>query len=85
MSVALSHAQQLAEIRNRILNLLLNDGDLVDTLLERPIKETPAEEQAHRDQIEEIHTYIPLLHAADLADLLEALPEDERLALWHPG
>lgn len=83
MSVALSHAQQLAEIRNRILNLLLNDGDLVDTLLERPIKETPAEEQAHRDQIEEIHTYIPLLHAADLADLLEALPEDERLALWH--
>lgn len=83
MSVALSHAQQLAEIRSRILNLLLNDSDLVDTLLERPIKESPAEEQAHQEQVEEIREYIPLLHAADLADLLEALPEDERLALWH--
>ncbi|MEN4977726.1 magnesium transporter [Erwinia billingiae] len=83
MSVALSHAQQLAEIRGRILNLLLNDGDLVDTLLERPLNETPAEARAHEEQAEEIRQYIPLLHAADIADLLEALPEDERLALWH--
>jgi magnesium transporter len=83
MSVALSHAQQLAEIRGRILNLLLNDGDLVDTLLERPLNETPAEARAHEEQAGEIRQYIPLLHAADIADLLEALPEDERLALWH--
>ena len=83
MTVALSHAQQLAEIRGRILNLLLNDGDLVDTLLERPLNETPAEARAHEEQAEEIRQYIPLLHAADIADLLEALPEDERLALWH--
>ncbi len=83
MSVALSHAQQLAEIRSRILNLLLNDGDLVDTLLERPLNESPAEARAHEEQAEEIRQYIPLLHAADIADLLEALPEDERLALWH--
>lgn len=83
MSVALSHAQQLAEIRGRILNLLLNDGDLVDTLLERPLNETPAEARAHEEQAEEIRQYVPLLHAADIADLLEALPEDERLALWH--
>lgn len=83
MSVALSHAQQLSEIRNRILNLLLNDNDLVDTLLGRPLKETPAEASAHEEQAEEIRQYIPLLHAADLADLLEALPEDERLALWQ--
>nr|WP_024965360.1 magnesium transporter [Pantoea sp. IMH] len=83
MSVALSHAQQLSEIRHRILNLLLNDNDLVDTLLGRPLKETPAEAIAHEEQAEEIRQYIPLLHAADLADLLEALPEDERLALWQ--
>ncbi|MGB9095487.1 magnesium transporter [Erwinia sp.] len=83
MSVALSHTEQLAEIRGRILNLLLNDGDLVDTLLERPLNESPAEAKAHEEQAEEIRQYIPLLHAADIADLLEALPEDERLALWH--
>ncbi|MGE9552343.1 magnesium transporter [Erwinia amylovora] len=83
MSVAQSHTQQLAEIRSRILNLLLNDGDLVDTLLQRPLKESDAEARAHEEQAEEIKQYIPLLHAADLADLLEALPEDERLALWH--
>lgn len=83
MSVALSHAEQLAEIRSRILNLLLNDGDLVDTLLERPLNETPAEARAHQEQAKEIKGYVPLMHAADIADLLEALPEDERLALWH--
>ncbi|WP_067708043.1 MULTISPECIES: magnesium transporter [unclassified Erwinia] len=83
MSVALSHAQQLSEIRSRILNLLLNDGDLVDTLLGRPLKESPADAKAHQEQAEEIAQYIPLLHAADLADLLEALPEEERLALWQ--
>ncbi|WP_158782632.1 magnesium transporter [Pantoea sp. BAV 3049] len=83
MSVAQSHTQQLAEIRSRILNLLLNDGDLVDTLLHRPLKESDAEAKAHEEQAEEIKQYISLLHAADLADLLEALPEDERLALWH--
>lgn len=83
MSVAHSHAQQLAEIRSRILNLLLNDGDLVDTLLERPLKETEAEARAHEEQVQEIAQYLPLLHAADIADLLEALPQDERLALWR--
>ena len=83
MSVAHSHAQQLSEIRNRILNLLLNDGDLVDTLLERPLKETEAEARAHEEQVQEIAQYLPLLHAADIADLLEALPRDERLALWR--
>lgn len=83
MSVAPSHVQQLAEIRSRILNLLLNDNDLVDTLHERPLRESPAEAAAHREQVDEIKRTLPLLHAADIADLLEALPEDERLALWR--
>jgi len=83
MSVAQSHAQQLAEIRNRILNLLLNDGDLVDTLLQRPLKQTEAEKKAHQEQVQELRNYLPVLHAADIADLLEALPEDERQALWQ--
>jgi len=83
MSVAPSHVQQLAEVRSRILNLLLNDKDLVDTLLERPLRESEAEAEAHREQVEEIKATLPVLHAADIADLLEALPEDERLALWR--
>ncbi|OFC61670.1 magnesium transporter [Candidatus Erwinia dacicola] len=83
MSVAPSHVQQLAEVRSRILNLLLNDKDLVDTLLERPLRESEAEAEVHRQQVEEIKATLPVLHAADIADLLEALPEDERLALWR--
>lgn len=83
MSVSHSHVQQLAEIRSRILNLLLNDKDLVDTLHERPLRESAAEAEAHREQVAEIQRTLPLLHAADIADLLEALPEDERLALWR--
>ncbi|MFK8256947.1 magnesium transporter [Erwinia sp. AnSW2-5] len=83
MSVAPSHVQRLAEIRSRILNLLLNDSDLVDTLHERPLRESPAEAEVHREQVDEIKHTLPLLHAADIADLLEALPEDERLALWR--
>ena len=83
MSALASHAQQLAEIRSRILNLLLNNNDLVDTLLERPHNETALEKQTVEAQTDEIKQSITLLHAADLADILEALPEDERLALWR--
>lgn len=83
MSVVQSHVRQLAEIRNRILNLLLNDDHLVDILLRHPRQESEEEAKAHEEQIGEIKSYISLLHAADLADLLEALPSDERLALWQ--
>lgn len=81
--LALSHVQQLAEIRSRILNLLLSDKDLVDTLLGSPRLESAPVSEEHRQQIDEITKTLPLLHAADIADLLEALPEDERQALWH--
>ncbi|WP_426817710.1 magnesium transporter [Winslowiella sp. 2C04] len=83
MSAPASHAQQLAEIRSRILNLLLNNNDLVDTLLERPHNETDLEKQTVEQQTEELKQSITLLHAADLADILEALPEDERQAFWR--
>ncbi|KQN54918.1 magnesium transporter [Erwinia sp. Leaf53] len=77
MSVVPSHVQQLAEIRSRLLNLLLTDDDLVDALLQR--QGTDAHQQ---QQIDEIGQILPLLHPADIADLLEALPEEQRLALW---
>lgn len=75
---AASHPLQLAEIRSQILNLLLNDHDLVDALLHHPHDPLP-----HQAAVAELETAITLLHAADLADILEALPQDERLALWH--
>ncbi len=83
MPVAHSHVQQLAEIRSRILNLLLNHDELVDKLLNRPLRESAAEAEELRQLIAEITHTLPLLHAADIADLLEALPQDERLALWR--
>lgn len=75
---AASHPLQLAEIRSQILNLLLNDHDLIDALLHHPHDPLP-----HQAAVTELETAITLLHAADLADILEALPQDERLALWH--
>ncbi|RWR00804.1 dihydroorotate dehydrogenase [[Pantoea] beijingensis] len=82
MPIRASHTQQLAEIRSRIFTLLLNDNDLVDTLLQRPHHETQEETHKVEQHIAELKQQITLLHAADLADILEALPEDERLALW---
>ncbi len=75
---AASHPLQLAEIRSQILNQLLNDHDLVDALLHHPQAPLP-----HLAAIAQLQAAIALLHAADLADILEALPQDERLALWH--
>ncbi|MCZ4060477.1 magnesium transporter [Pantoea sp. LMR881] len=77
-----SHSQRLSEIRHRILTLLLNEHDLVDALLGKPIdldSEQQRENAIQRDMLEQDITQ---LHAADLADILEALPEEERLALW---
>lgn len=45
-------------------------------------RENLSDEQL-QDQTAEIKTLLDDLHAADLADLLEALPNDERLALWR--
>ncbi|CAK9885606.1 MAG: Magnesium transporter MgtE [Candidatus Erwinia impunctatus] len=83
MSVILPQGQQLAGIRHRILTLLIEDDGLVDTLLDKQQKCSPEEKRQLDDDAQEIKSYIPLLHAADIADLLEALPEDQRHALWH--
>lgn len=76
---ASSHARQLADIRSRILTLLLNQPELVTSLLQAhsPLS---AERAA---QVESLRQDLSLLHAADIADILEALPEEERQALWR--
>jgi len=81
--MSVSHAQQLSEIRGRILTLLLNQHDFVDALLDKPYDKKSGQKQQHEKYRQQLQQSINLLHAADLADILEALPEEERQALWR--
>ncbi|MEQ4531888.1 MAG: magnesium transporter [Mixta sp.] len=79
--MSVSQAQQLADTRSRILTLLLNEPDLVESL-RNPQDAAPLSAETEA-QIASLHQDLTLLHAADIADILEALPEDERQALWQ--
>jgi len=81
--VSASHSQRLSEIRHRILTLLLNEHDLVDALLEKSGDLNPEQQRENAAQRDALELDIQQLHAADLADILEALPEEERQALWR--
>jgi magnesium transporter len=81
--VSASQSQRLSEIRHRILTLLLNEHDLVDSLLEKSGDLNPEQQRENAAQRDALEQYIQQLHAADLADILEALPEEERQALWR--
>ncbi|WP_075181461.1 magnesium transporter [Pantoea sp. 1.19] len=83
MSVAHSYAQQLGEIRSRIISLLIEHDALTRAILEHPQVETPDQLSHLSPLVIELRGYINGLHAADIADILEALPNDERLALWR--
>ncbi|MFV9688641.1 magnesium transporter [Pantoea sp. KXB45] len=78
-----SHSQRLSEIRHRILTLLLNEHDLVDALLEKSGDFSPEQQRENAARRDALKQDILQLHAADLADILEALPEEERQALWR--
>lgn len=75
--------QELAAIRNRILTLLLNNKALVDAILKHSEDHEKLSDEQLLSQATEIRQLLDDLHAADLADLLEALPQEERLALWR--
>jgi magnesium transporter len=81
--VSASHSQRLSEIRHRILTLLLNEHDLVDALLDKASDLSPEQQRENATQRDALEQDILQLHAADLADILEALPEEERQALWR--
>lgn len=78
-----SHSQRLSEIRHRTLTLLLSEHDLVDALLEKSGDLNPEQQRENAAQRDALEQDILQLHAADLADILEALPEEERQALWR--
>lgn len=83
MSAATHNVKKVAEHRQRIISLLLNNKDLVDGILGRPGDENALSKSELLNQTAEITGLLDDMHAADLADLLEALPQDERLALWR--
>ncbi|MGL9723806.1 magnesium transporter [Sodalis sp. (in: enterobacteria)] len=76
-------APQLAELRRRTLSVLLANRPLIDSILNRPTREPVGDNRHLLDQTAELVAIVRQLHAADLADLLESLPHDERLALWR--
>lgn len=78
---ATHHSQQLADSRHRILTLLLQHEDLVEALVNYQQRQTPLPD-AVQHEVWEIKQKAAQLHVADLADMLESLPEERRLALW---
>ncbi|MFE8152035.1 magnesium transporter [Brenneria goodwinii] len=79
----MSNAKKVSALRRHISLLLLENSDLVDDILNRHSGDTATDHKFLLDQTAEICQSIIGLHAADLADLLESLPYDERLALWR--
>ncbi|MCG8709321.1 magnesium transporter [Brenneria sp. 4F2] len=79
----MSNAKKVSASRRRISLLLLDNGELVDDILHRHAEDTATDHKTLLEQTTEICRLITGLHAADLADLLESLPYDERLALWR--
>nr|WP_230873562.1 magnesium transporter [Pantoea agglomerans] len=65
------------------MTLLLSEHDLVEALLEKSGDLNPEQQRENAAQRDALEQDILQLHAADLADILEALPEEERQALWR--
>ncbi|CDH20738.1 putative divalent cation transport protein (divalent cation transporter) [Xenorhabdus bovienii str. kraussei Quebec] len=82
-TVASQHSQKLAIVRQRLLSLFINDKLFVDTLLGQADEHSTISDEQLLEKIEEVSAQLTDLHAADIADILEALPYDERLALWR--
>src|SRR5476649_1853343 len=78
-----NYGQKLAESRRRILDLLLNTDELADSILGEEIEVDDATRAQLMDYTAELSARVQKLHAADVADVLEALPIRERLALWR--
>ena len=77
------HSQRLAHIRQQVLPLFLNDSQFVETILGTADEHAKLSDDELHSKSKLVKNLLTALHAADLADMLEALPYDERLALWH--
>ncbi|MEX0446761.1 magnesium transporter [Xenorhabdus sp. SGI246] len=82
-NVTSQHSQKLALIRQNLFSLLIDDKLFVDSLLGQADAHAKISDDQLLEKIEEVKSLLTNLHAADIADILEALPYDERLALWR--
>ncbi|MGL4858161.1 MAG: magnesium transporter [Enterobacteriaceae bacterium] len=82
MPVIKNSSQLLAQHRAQILNTLLHNKQLVQSILGQDDEEADDIKQELIKQTAEIKYLLLDQHAADLADLLESLPFDGREALW---
>ncbi|TBL87698.1 magnesium transporter [Hafnia alvei] len=81
--IAKNSVKQRAEDRFRILQLLLNNKSLSEGILGKLEDPSQLNNPELLDQTAEIKSLVNKLPAPDLADTLEALPAEERHALWR--
>lgn len=83
MPAITQHALELAGLRRQVLGLLLANRALIDSILGRTARDASIAPEVISEQTATLAAISHRLHAADLADLLESLPHDERLAFWR--
>lgn len=76
-------SQRLAERRQRVLEIVLDDRLLVDNFHNPQEKLSAKQTQQLKHQQRQLVDILLSLHAADIADLLESLPEEARQAVWQ--
>ena len=77
------YSQKVAHLRQQILSIFLEDDHFVETVLGEASENDRLSHHELHEKITTVRELLQDLHAADIADILEALPYDERLALWH--
>ncbi len=78
------HAQTLQQKRHLIISTLLNEPSLISALLKGLSDNPRLAADAHLSaKCQLLDAACRDLHAADMADILESLPEDARQALWQ--
>lgn len=84
MSAVIHNVKKVAEYcQQSILALLLNNEDLLHGILRRPAQKYALSQIALLKQTAEIISLFCDIRITDLVNLLEALPQDERLNIWH--
>lgn len=77
-----AYANQLPQWRQQILELLLNNPSLIHHI-QHPHQSLSTSQWPQVEQQQQIlQDTLLTLHAADIADILESLPEEARQALW---
>lgn len=74
---SLARVQQVLDKQRRVEALVHREQTPADE------KKALVEQLVHRQHLSELRTILDRLHAADIAYILEALPQDDRLVVWE--